>query len=172
MIGKYIRLIVAVVLCAVSVLLFVNGFVTWGVIASILCALFVLFHFKNEMNLWAFYFVRKNKFAKAAVILDKVKHPEWMIKGQEAYFYFLSGLTEAQKGQRGTKAEKLLKKALSTGLRMKTDQAMAKLNLAGYYLSRRNKKLATYYIKETKKLDTRKMLTDQIKEVENMMKRI
>ncbi|MGQ1786415.1 MULTISPECIES: hypothetical protein [unclassified Saccharicrinis] len=172
MIGKYIRLIVAVVLCAASVLLFMNGFITWGVVVSFLSALFVLFHFKNEMNLLAFYFVRKNKFAKAEMILSTVKHPERMIKGQEAYFYFLSGLTEAQKGQRGSKSEKLLKKALSTGLRMKNDQAMAKLNLSGYYLSQRNKKLATYYLKETKKLDTRKMLSAQIKEVEGMMKRI
>ena len=172
MIGKFIRLIIAVLLCAASVGLFIEGIVGWGVVVDIIAAFFVLFHFKNEMNLLAFYFVRKNKFAKAEAILNKVKHPEKMIKRQEAYYYFLCALTEAQKQQRNTKAEKLFKKALSTGLKMTNDQAMAKLNLSGIYLSQRNKKLASYYLKETKKLDKRKLLTAQVREVEAMMKRI
>jgi len=171
MIGKYIRLILAGVVCVVSVLLFINGFIGWGVMAVFIMALMVLFHFKNEMNLLAFYFLRKNKFAKAEAILNKVKHPERMIKSQEAYFYFLTGLVVSQ-SQKGSVAEKKFKKALSTGLRTDSDQAMAKLNLSGIYLSQRNKKLATYYLRETKKLDKRKMLTAQIREVETMMKRI
>ncbi|WP_075590065.1 tetratricopeptide repeat protein [Labilibacter marinus] len=171
MIGKYIRLIIAVVICAGSVFLFMEGFIGWGVTASIISALFVLFHFKNEANLMAFFFVRKNKFAKAEAILATVKKPENLIKSQEAYYYFLTGLIEGQKHQ-NSKAEKSLKKALKTGLRTNSDQAMAKLNLSGIYLSQRNKKLATYYLKETKKLDKRKMMTAQIKEIEGMMKRI
>ncbi len=172
MIGKFLRLIIAVLLCVASVGLFIEGIVGWGVVVDIIAGFFVLFHFKNEMNLLAFYFVRKNNFPKAEAILSKVKHPERMIKSQEAYFYFLSGLAESQKQQRNSKAEKFLKKALSTGLRMTNDQAMAKLNLSGIYLSQRNKKLSSYYLKETKKLDKRKILTTQIREVEAMMKRI
>ena len=174
MVRKFIKPIVAVVLCAVAVFLIVEGFVAWGVIAAVISALMVFLYFKNEKNLLAFFFVRKNNFAKADMVLSMVKNPENMIKSQEAYFYYLSGLTEGQKQVKGSasKSEKLLKKALSSGLRMKSDQAMAKLSLAGIYLSQRNKKLATYYIKETKKLDTRKMLAEQIKEVEKMMKRI
>ncbi|TLX73007.1 DUF2892 domain-containing protein [Labilibacter sediminis] len=171
MLGKYIRLIIAVVLCSAAAFLFVNGLVGWGVTALIVAAFFILFHFKNESNLLAFYFIRKSKFDKADAILSKTKNPEKMIKSQEAYYYYLNGLILSQKHQT-SKAEKSLKKALSTGLRMKNDQAMAKLNLAGIYLSQRNKKLATYYIKETKKLDKRKLLSAQIKEIEAMMKRI
>lgn len=172
MIGKFIRIIIAVILCLVSTALFVNGIIGWGIVAVVVAGFSVLLHFKNEMNLLAFYFVRKNKMAKAEGILSKVKHPERMIKSQEAYYYFLTGLAEAQKGMRNTKAEKLLKKSISLGLRMTNDQAMAKLNLAGIYMSQRNKKLAAYYIRETKKLDKQKVLTDQIREVEHMMKRI
>jgi len=171
MLGKYIRLILAILITILSVFLFINGLVGWGVLACIISLLFVLFQFKNEMNLLAFYFIRKNKFATAASILSKVKGPEKMIKNQEAYYYYLLGLTQAQTHQ-PTMAEKSFKKALSTGLRLKSDQAMAKLNLAGFYLSKRNKKLAKFHLLEAKKLDKQKMLAAQIREVENMMKRI
>ncbi len=171
MLGKYIRLILAVLFTTSSVLLFINSLVGWGILTIIIALLFVLFQFKNEMNLLAFYFIRKNKFTTAERILLKVKHPEHMMKSQEAYYYYLLGLMQAQTHQ-ASMAEKSFKKALSTGLRLKSDQAMAKLNLAGFYLSKRNKKLAKIHLMEAKKLDKQKMLTVQIREVENMMKRI
>ena len=140
-------------------------------LAVFIALLFVLFQFRNEKNLLAFYFIRRNKFASAESMLLKVKHPENMIQSQEAYYYYILGLTQAQTHQPAL-AEKSFKKALSTGLRLKSDQAMAKLNLAGFYLSKRNKKLAKIHLMDAKKLDKQKMLTAQIKEVENMMKRI
>ena len=168
---NFLRLVIAGILLAGSIFLFVKGLVSFGILAVLVSGIFVLTHFKNERNLIAFYFVRKNKFQTAEGILNRVKHPERMIKSQEAYFYFLSGLIETQK-HNNSKAEKLFKKALNTGLRLKTDQAVAKLNLSGIALSQRNKKLATYYLQESKKLDKRKMLTAQIREIESMMKRI
>jgi hypothetical protein len=64
------------------------------------------------------------------------------------------------------------KKALSTGLRMKNDQAVAKLNLAAIALSQRNKKVAMVYLEAAKKLDKQKLLTAQIREIEMMMKKV
>ncbi|RZT95995.1 hypothetical protein EV201_0624 [Ancylomarina subtilis] len=171
MVRKYLRLIIAGILLLGSIALIVYSSVALGVWGILLSGLFVLVHFKNEKNLAAFYFVRKNKFEKAAGVLAKVKHPEAMIKSQEAYFYYLSGLVESQRNN-SSKAEKHFKKALNTGLRLKTDQAVAKLNLSGIYLSQRNKKLSSYYLREAKKLDKQKMLSAQIKEIEAMMKRI
>lgn len=171
MLRKYSRILLAILFITLSVFLFINAYSGWGVLAVIVALLFVLFHFKNEMNLLAFVFIRKNKFSTVEGILTKVKHPESMIKSQEAYYYFLLGLTQAQTHQPAL-AEKSFKKALSTGLRLKSDQAMAKLNLAGFYLSKRNKKLAKIHLQEAKKLDKQKMLTAQIREVEHMMKRI
>jgi tetratricopeptide (TPR) repeat protein len=171
MLGKYIRLILAILITVISVFLFVNSFAGWGMLAAVIALLFVLFQFKNEMNLLAFFFIRRNKFSKAESILSKVKRPEKMMRSQEAYYYYLLGLVQAQTHQ-PSKAEKSFKKALSTGLRLNSDQAMAKLNLAGFYLSKRNKKLAKIHLMDAKKLDKQKMLTAQIKEVENMMKRI
>ena len=171
MIRKSLRLIIAGILLIGSIFLFINGLVGVGIWAVLISGIFVLLHFKNETNLVAFYFVRKNKFEKAGKVLGRVKHPERMIKGQEAYHYYLSGLIESQQ-HKNSKAEKLFKKALKTGLRTDTDQAVAKLNLSGIALSQRNKKLSKYYLQEAKKQDKRKMLTAQIREIESMMKRV
>ncbi|MCW3786460.1 hypothetical protein [Plebeiibacterium sediminum] len=171
MIGKYIRLILGGIICIGAVALFMEGEIGWGILTVLIAGLVVFFHFKNEKNLMAFLFLRKNKFAAVDMILSKVKHPENMIDTQEAYYYYLKGLVETQKNNR-REAEKTFKKALSTGLRMKNDQAVAKLQLSGIYLSQRNKKLSKYYLQEAKKLDKQKILSDQIKEIEYMMKRI
>lgn len=123
------------------------------------------------MNLLAFLLIRKNKFAKAEALLSRVKHPERMITSQEAFYYYLVGVSQGQLNQI-SQAEQSMKKALSTGLRMKSDQAMAKLSLANYYLAKRKKNLAVKFIADAKKLDERKMLSGQIKELEKMMKRV
>lgn len=171
MVKKYLRLIIAGILLLGSIVLFVTGSVSIGILLVLLSGLIVLTYFKNEINLVVFYFVRKNKFQAAANVLKRVKHPEKMIKSQEAYFYYLSGLVEAQNNN-SSKAEKNFKKALSTGLRLGTDQAVAKLNLSGIALSQRNKKLSIHYLQEAKKLDKQKFLSAQIREIEGMLKRI
>lgn len=168
---KYLRLVIAGILFTGSIVLFVNGSVSMGIWALLVSEIFVLFHFKNEMNLTAFYLVRKNKFQAAGRVLSRVKHPESMIQRQEAYYYFLCGLIDSQKNNVSS-ADKNFKKALNTGLHMTNDQAIAKLNLSGIALSQRNKKLAAHYLQETKKLDKGKLLTAQIREIEDMMKRM
>lgn len=168
---KFIRLVIASLLVVGSVFLYIYGWIFTGVMVDLLAAIFVLLHFKNEKNLLAFYFIRKNNIQGATLALNYVKHPEHMIKSQEAYYYYLNGLIVSQ--QRNLpKAEKLFKKALSTGLRMKNDQAVAKLNLAAISLSQRNKKVAMVHLEAAKRLDKQKMLTAQIREVEDMMKRV
>ncbi len=171
MVRKYVRLIIAVILFAGTIFLFFTGSVYWGLLVLLVSGFFVLTHFKNIKNLMAFYFLRKNKFNETEAVLSKVKHPEWMIKSQEAYFYYLTALVELQK-HNNSKAEKDFKKALDMGLRLRSDQAVAKLNLSGIALSRRNKTLAKHYLQESKKLDDKKMLTAQFRELEGMMKRI
>jgi hypothetical protein len=69
-------------------------------------------------------------------------------------------------------AEKYFKKALSLGLNMKHDIAMAKLQLAGIALSKRRKREATALIGEAKKLDTQNMLAEQIKMLKQQLKKI
>ena len=168
---KFIRLIIASLLVVGSVFLYIYGWIFTGVMVDLLASIFVLLHFKNEKNLLAFYFIRKNNLQGATLALNYVKHPERMIKSQEAYYYYLNGLVVSQ--QRNLpKSEKLFKKALATGLRMKNDQAVAKLNLAAIALAQRNKKVAMVYLDSAKKLDKQKLLTAQIREIEMMMKKV
>ena len=71
-----------------------------------------------------------------------------------------------------TQAEKYFKKAISIGLSMNHDLAMAKLSLAGILIQKRRKREATTLLNEAKKIDTQKMLSDQIKMMQQQMKRI
>lgn len=70
-----------------------------------------------------------------------------------------------------TQAEKYFRKAISLGLSMKHDLAMAKLSLAGIVMQKRRKREATTLINEAKKLDKQGLMTDQIKLMQQQMKK-
>ena len=55
---------------------------------------------------------------------------------------------------------------------MKHDMAMAKMSLAGIMMQKRRKREATLLLAEAKKLDKHGMLTDQVKMMQQQMKRI
>ncbi|MGB0166882.1 MAG: DUF2892 domain-containing protein [Luteibaculum sp.] len=146
--GKYnkeIRLTISVLLTVWAVAQFAEGNIGYGILILLLTGLVILSIFKNEYILLSFYHLRKNNMEKAAAALNNIKHPEKLVKGQEAYYYFLQGLLHSQSKGLG-KAEKYFVKALNRGLRMKHDQAMAKLNLAGIYASKRRKREATNWV--------------------------
>ena len=70
------------------------------------------------------------------------------------------------------KAEKYFKKAISYGLNMNQDLAMAKLSLAGILMQKRRKREAILLLNEAKKLDKHGILAQQIKLMQTQMKRI
>ncbi len=142
-----------------------------GILFFFITGIVVLLLFKHELILLAFWYLRKGKFDKAEQTLAKIKQPQHLIKSQEAYYYYLTALIYAQT-QSATKAEKFFKRALSIGLRMDTDKAMAKLNLAGIAIMKRKKREAMNLLTEVKKLDKRKLLADQVKMIQAQMKRI
>ena len=78
--------------------------------------------------------------------------------------------TIGKKQQQKTKF--LLKKAIQLGLSMTHDLAMAKLSLAGILMQKRRKREASVLLNEAKKLDKHGMLTDQVKMMQQQMKRI
>ena len=88
----------------------------------------------------------------------------------EGYFNYLHGIIYSQKNL--THAEKYYKKALKLGLTMDYDVAMAKLSLAGIAMQKRRKREATQLLQEAKKLDKNNMLTEQIKMMQQQMKKI
>ena len=85
-------------------------------------------------------------------------------------YNYLFGIIYSQKNL--TQAEKFFKKALSLGLNMNHDIAMAKLSLAGILMQKRRKREATMLLNEAKKLDKHGMMTQQIKLMQTQLKRI
>lgn len=170
MYNKEIKIVLALIILIASIFLFIEGEIGYGILVFLLSGLVVLTIFRDERILRAFYYLRKNKMEKAGVVLSNIKHPEKLIKTQEAYFHYLNGLVLSQTQM--NKAERYFKRALSIGLRSNTDKAVAKLNLAGLAMSRRKKREATTLIAEVKKLDKHNMLDDQVKLIKQQLKRI
>ena len=170
MYNKEIKIALALIILACSIFLFNSGEIGYGIVVLIIMGLVILSIFKDERIVKAFYHLRKNDMQKAASTLNKIKHPEKLIRSQEAYFYYLNGLILSQTQM--NQSEKFFKKALSIGLRTDTDKAVAKLNLAGLAISRRKKREATTLITEAKKLDKHNMLDEQLKMMKQQLKRI
>ena len=170
MYNKEIKIALALIILACSIFLFNSGEIGYGIVVIIIMGLVILSIFKDERIVKAFYHLRKNDMQKAASTLSKIKHPEKLIRSQEAYFYYLNGLILSQTQM--NQSERFFKKALSIGLRTDTDKAVAKLNLAGLAMSRRKKREATTLIKEAKNLDKHNMLNEQLKMMKEQLKRI
>lgn len=170
MYNKEIKIALALIILACSIFLFNSGEIGYGIVILIIVGLVILSIFKDERIVKAFYHLRKNDMQKAAYTLSKIKHPEKLIRSQEAYYYYLNGLILSQTQM--NQSEKFFKKALSIGLRTDTDKAVAKLNLAGLAMSRRKKREATTLITEAKKLDKHNMLDEQLKMMKQQLKRI
>tara|TARA_Y100000385_G_scaffold278829_1_gene327645 strand:- start:1316 stop:1828 length:513 start_codon:yes stop_codon:yes gene_type:complete len=170
MYNKEIKIALAIIILACSIFLFNSGEIGYGIVVLIIMGLVILSIFKDERIVKAFYHLRKNDMQKAASTLNKIKHPDKLIRSQEAYYYYLNGLILSQTQM--NQSEKFFKKALSIGLRTDTDKAVAKLNLAGLAMSRRKKREATTLITEAKKLDKHNMLDEQLKMMKQQLKRI
>ena len=67
-------------------------------------------------------------------------------------------------------AESHLRKALSLGLKQEHDKAAVKLNLAVCMSAKQDRKKAMVMIQEAKRLDTKGLLKNDIKQVEAMIK--
>lgn len=171
MINRIIKIVLAAALFIYAIYQFYDGEIGNGIGLLFLVLLVVLLIFRNEHIMLAFWFLRKNKLDKAAQALGRIKHPDQLLKRQEAYYYYLTGLIESQLSGVG-KAEKYFKRALSIGLRMNQDKAVAKLNLAAIAMYKRRKREATNLLSEAKKLDKHNMLADQIKQLQQQMKKV
>ena len=170
MYNKEIKIALALIILAYSIFLFNSGEIGYSIVVLIIMGLVILSIFKDERIVKAFYHLRKNDMQKAASTLSKIKHPEKLIRSQEAYYYYLNGLILSQTQM--NQSERFFKKALSIGLRTDTDKAVAKLNLAGLAMSRRKKREATTLITEAKKLDKHNMLDEQLKMMKQQLKKI
>ena len=170
MYNKIFKLIIAGLIIATAVWQFTEGGIGNGIMLLLLSLIFIFLYFKNEFILLAFLKLRKQDMAGAKNWLDKIKKPEAaLVTKQQGYFNYLNGILVSQTDM--NEAERYFKKAVSLGLSMDQDLAMAKLNLAGIAFSKRRKQEATLLINEAQKLDKQGMLKEQIKEMKSNMKR-
>ncbi len=165
---NFIRLILAAMVLGAAVTLMVFGHWGWGiplVFVAILVGVTFLF---NEKMLIAQYYLRKDKMDEAGVWLAKIDNYETQLfKGQHGYYNLLLGLIESRKAP--LQSEKYFKRAISLGMTMDHNIALAKLSLAGIAMAKRNKREATLYLQEAKKADKNKLLADQIKMMKDQM---
>lgn len=171
MFPKIIKIVLAVVTLAYAVYQFMESNFGNGIALIFLAGVFVFLYFKNELILLSFLRLRKQDFEGTMRWLQHIKNPQSALTPkQQGYYFFLHGVIESQKNL--TKAERHFKKAISLGLNMKHDLAMAKLSLAGIVMQKRRKREATTLLNDAKKLDKQGMLTEQIKLMQQQLKKI
>jgi hypothetical protein len=166
--SNIVRLIIACVVFGAAVAMSVFGLWGWGILVFLIGGLILATFFLNENMLIAQYFLRKEDLAKSEQWLLKITdYEKQLYKGQHGYYNLLMGLIESRKAP--LKSEKYFKKAISLGMKMSHNIALAKLSLAGIAMAKRNKREAQMYLQEATKADTNKMLTDQIKMMKQQM---
>ncbi|MCF8715225.1 DUF2892 domain-containing protein [Joostella atrarenae] len=171
MFNKNIKLVIAALIIAYAIYQFIEGQIGNGIFLILLSLIFIFLYFRNEMILLAFLRMRKQDMAGTEKWLNKIKNPETaLITKQQGYYNYLKGIISSQTNL--TAAEKYFKKAIKLGLSMDYDLAMAKLSLAGIAMQKRRKREATMLLNEAKKLDKQNMLKDQIKMMQQQMKKI
>ncbi|MGZ3835639.1 MAG: DUF2892 domain-containing protein [Mucilaginibacter sp.] len=166
--SNIVRLIIACVVAGAGVTLCGFGFWGTGILVFLLGGIILLTFFFNENMLIAQYYLRKDNMVKSEEWLLKITDYEKQLnKSQHGYYNLLIGLLESRKSP--MKSEKYFKKALSLGMKMSHNIALAKLSLAGIAMAKRNKREAQMYLQEAAKDDKNKLLADQIKMMKGQM---
>ena len=174
MFNKYIKIVLAIAVFALSIQQFVDGAVGStgnGIMLILLSLLFVLLYFRNEFLILAFFQLRKQNLVGADKWLNRIKNPKSALTTkQQGYYNYLKGLIISQENM--NQAEKYFRTAITLGLNMDHDLAMAKMSLAGILMQKRRKREATILLSEAKKLDKHNMLTEQMRMMQQQMKKI
>ena len=171
MFPKFIKIVLAILTLGYAVYQFTEEFIGNGIALIFLSGMFVFLYYKNEILLLAFLRMRKQDFQGTERWLNRIKNPESALTTKQVgYYNFIRGVITSQSNL--TQAEKYFRKAISLGLNMKHDMAMAKLSLAGIAMQKRRKREATTLLKEAKRLDKQGIMGEQIKLMQQQLKRI
>ncbi|PWH84863.1 hypothetical protein [Brumimicrobium oceani] len=169
MIGFILRVIIAVSALAFNVYLFYIGSWGWGITMILPLAIIWMTFWRNENVIIALYQMRLGKVDKAWKALNRIKAPQFLPKSQHAYVLYLKGMLGLQNDLGYAQCEQLIRKGLSMGLRTKQDQAVANMQLAGICMQTGRKNEAKMLLAESKKLDTKNMLKEQLSTMKKQM---
>jgi hypothetical protein len=166
--SNIVRLVIACVVMGAGVTLCGFGFWGWGILLFLIGGLILATYFFNENMLIAQFYLRKENSDEAEKWLLRITdYEKQLFKGQHGYYNLLLGLIESRKAP--LKSEKYFKKAITLGMTMSHNTALAKLSLAGIAMAKRNKREAQQYLTEAAKDDKNKLLADQIKMMKGQM---
>ncbi len=170
MIGLIIKSVLTLSSLFFTIYLFYDGYWGWGIVFIFITALLGLFIFRNENLILAALQMRQQNMEKAQKYLNRIKHPQFLLRGQRAYFFYLNGIANSNSSSMG-QIESLFRKALSIGLNKDHDKAMAKMNIGAICMQTGRRREAETLLNEAKKLDTKGMLADYIKDLKSQMGR-
>lgn len=170
MIGLIIKLALSLGSLGFTVYLFSQGSWGWGIFMIFVSAFFTLFIFRNQNILLAALQMRQQNIPKAQKYLGRIKQPQYLFRGQRAYYYYLLALA-SQESSKMSQTEAMLRKALGIGLKKDHDQAMAKINIAAVCMQSGRRREAETLLNEAKKLDSKGLMTQYIKDLKKQMGR-
>jgi tetratricopeptide (TPR) repeat protein len=170
MIGLIIKIILSLGSLFYTAYLFNDGSWVWGIFMILATALFTLLIFKNQNIILAALQMRQQNVEKAQKYLGRISQPQYLIRGQRAYYFYLFALA-SQQDVKMSQTETFLRKALTIGLKRDHDQAMAKINIAAICMQTGRRREAENLLNEAKKLDTKGILGDYIKNMKKQMGR-
>lgn len=169
MISFIIRCALAAASLFFTVVLFYNGSWGWGICMILVTAIIGFSFFRNENMILALNQMRLGNTEKAKKHINKITHPQFLVKKQHAYVIFLQAVLNTQEYGHA-KSEKLLRKAIGMGLRTGQDNAVARMHLAGICAQTGRTKEALTLLGEAKKLDSSGMMKDQINQMQRQLK--
>jgi tetratricopeptide (TPR) repeat protein len=170
MIGLIIKIVLTLGSLFFTTFLFATGSWGWGIMFVFVTVILGLFIFRNENLIMAALQMRQQNMDKALKFLNRIKQPQFLMRGQRAYFYFLMGHANSTGSSMG-QVESYFRKALNIGLKKDYDQAMAKLSIGAICLQTGRRREAETMLNEAKKLDSKGMLTEHIKGLKKQMGR-
>jgi tetratricopeptide (TPR) repeat protein len=170
MIGLIIKLGLSLGSLAFTTWLFATGSWGWGIVFIFVTGVVILSIFRNQNILLAALQMRQQNVEKAKKYLNRIKQPQYLIRGQRAYFFYLSALVN-QESTKMSATEASLRKALNVGLNKDHDQAMAKINIAAICMQTGRRREAETLLSEAKKLDTKGVMSEYIKGLKKQMGR-
>ena len=169
MISFIIRCTLAALSLFSTVALFYNGYWGWGILMIFLTAIVGFSFFRNENMILALNQMRLGNTEKAKRYVNKITHPQFLMRRQHAYVIFLQAVLNTQ-DIGFTKSEQMLRKAISLGLRTGQDNAVARMHLAGICVQTGRRQEAVALLAEAKKLDSSGMMKDQINQMQAQLK--
>ena len=167
MLTRLIKILLAASSLAYTVYLFSVAQTGAAIGMIFVTIILVVMTLKSMRLVLAFVQIRQQKMPEAKKWLGRIQQNQLWPR-QRGYYNFLLGSLTMEENM--NVAEKYLKEAVRLGLRQGHDEAAAKLNLAVVASTKRRTREAMVLLNDCKRLDTKGMLTKDIKMVEQALK--